>query len=669
MAAAAATAAVGLDVTYVYLRIKPKVGSAKEVITYENFVTSILKKSGDINGTDYDSITNLEKEIETQKSRNNYTIVEKFLHEFPKSESYYHKGYLNYLLNCWLNDIGIEIRPTYIFNIFLHQLCEIINSEPEKYRAIFTKSPEKIQIAIGPTFDIKGLMNMLKHHIPFDLDKFVPTFPNAPENFMDSMYGLFAEMVQSYYSCLIYGCSIPKIRLCTDIKQWQILDNALTNIQNIFSTRAIKLDYLSIYQTKLREMIANLTNKEYWQQFFYLIKCGSASQTEVKGHVIELLNNKSTILRGSLPNMISRFEFTNTAYSPVEQKQFFVSGIMSSSLDEVDIAIPQYSCNIAILDQKKCALTESEISDRKEILNCLTILKIYNADGDYSNFNNHIIIKPDESYDGKVDITLDDDILDQDSLQHNKCVVESKGNKDKYYELMNQARKERLKKDYCFWYLNQQDIESYYKNSITLNREEWLRLLAEHKNHEEVLIASMPKLNLFMKSATNRENYELLIKMANPNVIQAFINEYKKEPYLIKQSGGWSITDPIRSTSEVNTPETLVVDILMELFKIRLPQEIKIDIIKKIVLYNSPDKILNEFIICIHNRIKNGSRPSISPENIVTLLKKIINKSFTKDTECYFSSSLNKDFENARIIASTSGIIFDEARILSSVDH
>ncbi|AYV78511.1 MAG: protein of unknown function DUF4419 [Edafosvirus sp.] len=617
--------------TYVYSDVKPK--TPKENLSCADFMTSLCKKSGDVNGTKYNHIDNLNEEISSGLAKNKLQVAEEFVFHFPRADPYYHNGYLKYLLTAWLNDCGVEVRPEHIYNIILHQLCKIVNSQSDKFRPVFTKSPEKITIKLdAPTLIIEDLIEELKKHVPLNIDKFVPVFPNAPENFMNSMYGLFGEMVKNYYDCMVYSCSIPKIRLCTDVQKWNIVDQALTDIQAMFAKHGIEEKYLVNCQTKLREMIANLNDKIYWGKFFFLERCGSGSQQNTLGHVMQFLNSDCMILSHELPDMVSRYEFKNTNYPPDQQMQFYISGIMSSDLDPENIMVPKYHCNVLVRDSAKCKLTPSDITDRKEVLECYDILNFYDTSAETSHFDNHLSIKPNQytekrdytklitsaqgdfetykkkvsSRDGRGDATLMRDY--KGYLVHNKCVIESKGDKDKYFELRNFYRKEELKTKYCFWYVDQSDITDSWNAKRTLTVEKWKQLVVDNKSHEDRLITLIPKLNAYVKNYENREIYEMILKMGNTNVIQAFLNEYKKNPYTIRNLGGWSSYDPIKSYACVDSYESLLLDIIIACSRSQIPPNIKYIILTDIVTNNIEfkEKILNEFTMHVQNRIKQS---------------------------------------------------------------
>src|SRR5436190_1566691 len=77
-------------------------------------------------------------------------------------------------------------------------------------------------------FDVNVFINELKKYLPVDINIFISQFENSPNGYNESMFGLFADMVQNYYSCLIDGCNIPKVRILGNEKEWNNLKNNIT---------------------------------------------------------------------------------------------------------------------------------------------------------------------------------------------------------------------------------------------------------------------------------------------------------------------------------------------------------------------------------------------------------------------------------------------------------
>ncbi|AYV78246.1 MAG: protein of unknown function DUF4419 [Edafosvirus sp.] len=574
-----------MSITYIYSDEKPK--EPKDSISRDEFMTSLCKTSKDNNDPKSYSyfFENLKKEIAMKKSINEMEPIEEFMFPFveEKKDTYFHNGYLKYLLTAWKNDCGIDVDPIYIYNLILHQLCKIVNSNPEKYRSIFTREQKQIEIDIGYGFDIKKFIDELKTHIPFDVDKFVPRVPDAPPNFMDSMYGLFGEMVKTFYICSHTSCSIPKVKLCADMKKWNLINETLTNIQNIFIEKGIEEKYLIKCQRKFQEMMANINNKEYWSKFFYIKECGSGTMINTYGHIMEMLDNDKMIHSTQIPSMVSRFMFIDKVNPLKPKKYHFISGIMSSKLDENNILIPQYDCNILIPNYEKCQLSDKSIKLRCDIMECFNIFKLYDLElyrsfinGEKSNFGNYEILKD--------------------------------GN--------DTERKEKLKTEYSFWYVDQKDVVRSYEIKFDLSVDQWKRLTENNKANEDKIVTMMPEMFSFKQKYKEMELYEGIIQTGNPNIIQAFINEYKKNKYVINinnLSYEFHIGDYLKSDL-IDNIGNMLIHIIFFWYKNKIiPEHIKKEIIGTLIENNKEwtEYILNTFHLRIPKLVEDDIKKYI----------------------------------------------------------
>lgn len=324
---------------------------------------------------------NLEKEVRTGISHTTCYPQEKL--KYPIDDAnFYCSGYLDYLMFCWENDLGIEIAPCNVWNIILWKICSIVNENSEKYRSIFTKNNDKKTIAYqADEFDPVEFLGKLKEFIPTDTSTWFPDFAHQPANYHTSMCGLFAEMVQKYYGCFILGCGCPKIRLIGDTTEWTKIITALEKIP-------VQCQYTTRAKTIVNEFIQNLENPEYWKKFFYGVRCGSGSQVEYKGYIIQLAEARDTI--DSVPNTLGKYQFEyslNHTFIPDLRpehlgenggvKVHFHSGIMSSKIDEYGIAVPVYNWNISLPDPEAGKLTPDELEKSKKILDIMNIIDYF----------------------------------------------------------------------------------------------------------------------------------------------------------------------------------------------------------------------------------------------------------------------------------------------------
>lgn len=311
--------------------------------------------------------------LQIKKNRNFYkpsqkeVLVKPFFEKYEEGNDIYCKGYLSYLMNCWFLDLGIEIAPCYIWNVILWRFAKIVNEDPETYRSIFTTSSETQTVNMNSgEFSPEEFFESIKSKIPTNTDCWFPDFQYKPEMYDLSMKGLFAEVVEKFYSCFIYGCGIPKVRLIGNKSEWSKIIDAIDKIP--IKGHAYKQTAREIVQ----QMIKNLNNSEYWStEFFRGTRCGSGSQTEFGGAIMRLAGCNIAI--DEVPCILSKFGFedANLSHSKKWSKEHLGSnggvkfthhsGIMSAKIDSEGIAVPVYDQRVTIPNVDHGKMTEEEL--------------------------------------------------------------------------------------------------------------------------------------------------------------------------------------------------------------------------------------------------------------------------------------------------------------------
>lgn len=139
-------------------------------------------------------------------------------------------------------------------------------------------------------------------------------------------------------------------------------------------------------------MVTHLHDAGYWKDFFNVKRCGSGGEQEVVGHVTALINFNSIIKTECLPDMISRYPFEFHDAGPLKKDMSFVSGIFYSCVDEQNILVPEYHCNILWKNMDRCKCSDSDIESIKTLLDFTKRIGKYD-DEYYGLSKRHVIYK------------------------------------------------------------------------------------------------------------------------------------------------------------------------------------------------------------------------------------------------------------------------------------
>lgn len=461
----------------------------KSLKSYNDFSFEFLRSSQDSYPKSEDNLEQLDLQKFNKVKIGKKYKVEEFIYPVPQGKTTYHNGYLKYVLTAWLNDCGIELGPWHVWNIVFHQLCQIVKNDLQKYRDIFTTSAKKITIEFGDgnMFDIDRFINEIKQHVPLNIDTFIPQFPNQPPLYRECMYGLFADMVHEYYGCMIFSCSIPKVRVLGTDADWAILMDTVKSVNAFFTAKNVTVDYLTRSTSAVFEMIANLNNADYWSKFFFVKHCGSGSEQQIDGHVLKLLAREDTYLIHELPDMISRYPFEYLHNGNLKKDMNFVAGILFSSIDNEGYLVQEYHTNITYYDYDLCKIQEHDNQELDILIEFLKRMKKYCTDDSNGYLKNHVVynvvpfmfryditkttkdlqeipIPEFESYyksqtqfamGPKKDLLYRYKKLYEKEVKsytkHNQRVRLSQGNINRYLELLEEERKAKREKKHYFW--------------------------------------------------------------------------------------------------------------------------------------------------------------------------------------------------------------------------
>lgn len=197
----------------------------------------------------------------------------------------FHRNYLTYLELCWKLHYGIVISPTILWNMVLNNLAYQVNKTPEIFRKYFTESDEKQEIIVqqgGNLIDVNLLISGISSKIPTKImDSCFPKFTTDTEKSIIANYTAFLDMVSPFYNYGMLLCGIPKIKILGIKEDWLIFVYKLGEIAGAIPELT---DYIFKVTKRISDIIEETAD---YSKFFTLERCGSGSQIEIYGWIID----------------------------------------------------------------------------------------------------------------------------------------------------------------------------------------------------------------------------------------------------------------------------------------------------------------------------------------------------------------------------------------------
>lgn len=243
----------------------------------------------------------------------------------------HHQGYLQYLETCWANHYGAVFSPEILWYDLLCELGTIVAGDVEKYRPLFSTSPDKQAIRVPSNsltiLPLDLITAELKKRVPTDIDTFLPTFTTMTERALFAQYAAFADMVSPYYEYMMFACGIPFVDVRGVRSDYQKMFDCWGKIGDLIKGHE---RYFTRVGVLLLEMTNKLTNADFWKGMFALKRCGSGGQEEVAGWFQQIYReHKGIRTPESFPDHLAKVKYlqldTNINYE-------MRNGLLSSKL-------------------------------------------------------------------------------------------------------------------------------------------------------------------------------------------------------------------------------------------------------------------------------------------------------------------------------------------------
>lgn len=197
--------------------------------------------------------------------------------------------------------VPIAIAPHDIWFLMMTELAELIESNVEPLRPLFTNSPDKTEIAIGvgdPT-DLTGNIDLfeaeLRKLVPVDISTYVPEFSTHTRASRVATMAAFMDGMKVYYSYSMFCCGLPSVKIQGTIDDWQLLAQNLGIIGNQFQGCGVSvLEWFGRVQYIVSKIVTTLQGQpdiEWWKNIFSQRNIGSGGEKEINGWITHFYRN------------------------------------------------------------------------------------------------------------------------------------------------------------------------------------------------------------------------------------------------------------------------------------------------------------------------------------------------------------------------------------------
>lgn len=346
------------------------------------------------------------KEIISLELQTKYDFSSNALHEMYgqtyfeiPSDSICHSGYLEYLIIAWNNRLGIHFSPHILYEIIFQQIKRELN----RYAKDQNSSIKDFELN-----NISTYSDVDKLYKSFDIKEsqseiFIPKFSKSSKEYRCNLSATFHanKNFTLEQDIVLSGC-IPKIIIHGNTDDWLLLLNMLGKIKGECIHSGLPSGHIDKYISGIDEIIQNINNPQYWQEFFYVKVVRLSEELEssplhlhLRGHIIKYISTTgvadintyfnpflsvTAINRLIIPDLLNVVETHNDKENGIEYT--LLSGLMYSMIQD-DVLIPQYFNNVVVYDKRGLLLDPVEIENRKILVKYIKFIKFL-TEKDYS---------------------------------------------------------------------------------------------------------------------------------------------------------------------------------------------------------------------------------------------------------------------------------------------
>lgn len=263
-----------------------------------------------------------------------------------------HSNYLGYLSRCYADHYSVVLNPEHFWYTVVCEIAQLVTNNPETYRDLFTKKPDKIDIVVDCASEddplrMDDIVRQMHQHVPLDINLFCPDI-NMPEVARLAILAAFLETASPYYNYMMFACGIPRIKIGGTVADWQILYLNLNELKGQFTKYNAALeDWFQQCEMICGGIINTLANglestgEGWWSQIIKNEHCGSGGEQLLTGWWTRLFINYPSLAK--IENFSSHITKVPYTTHPSGTKWHLTFLLSHSIKDDEGFMVPQFS--------------------------------------------------------------------------------------------------------------------------------------------------------------------------------------------------------------------------------------------------------------------------------------------------------------------------------------
>lgn len=233
-------------------------------------------------------------------TREKQTTKYQSIQEIPRN-NLSNNGFVGLLSEAYSSHRKVAIAPQDVWMLLISEIAIEVNTNPERYRTLFSDSDEKKELCVpsGSMTDMSMdvLSDALGKAVKFDPSIMFPSFTTSTDMSTEMTQALFCDMATPYYSYSMFCCGIPEIKL---LGTWDDWEHLYANWQKLYAIFTPCNESLIEYFVRVDDILTEFVNTfvfndaniDFWKNIFTQQNVGSGGDLKIDGWIVDLFRAK-----------------------------------------------------------------------------------------------------------------------------------------------------------------------------------------------------------------------------------------------------------------------------------------------------------------------------------------------------------------------------------------